>query len=88
MGVSDIEHKKYVGQVSSIIRALTSKDEDLLPHFDKTVEAQAEINITSCKHLLVDNHDVAASISKIRGKIPREFLFGFCGTFKKITKHL
>ena len=42
-GGSDIEHKKYCGQVSTIMRALTNKDGDLLSRFDKNIETQAEI---------------------------------------------
>ena len=34
-GGSDIEYNKFVGQDSTIMRALTSKDGDLLSHFDK-----------------------------------------------------
>ena len=37
-GGSDIEHNKYLGQVSTIMEALTSKDGDLLSHFDKIDE--------------------------------------------------
>ena len=34
-GGSDIEHNKHVGQISTIMRYITSKDGDLLSHFDK-----------------------------------------------------
>ena len=34
-GGSDIKHNKYVCQVSTIMRALTSKDGNLLSHFDE-----------------------------------------------------
>ena len=37
------EHNKYCGQVSTIMRALTSKDGDSLSHFDKIEESQAQI---------------------------------------------
>ena len=33
-GGSDIYHIKYCGKISTLIRALTSKDWDLLSHFD------------------------------------------------------
>ena len=42
-GGSNIEHNKYVGQVSTFMRALTSKDGDFLSHFDKIDESEAEI---------------------------------------------
>ena len=35
----DIEDIKYVGQVSTIMRLLTSKDNDLSSHFDKDGES-------------------------------------------------
>ena len=35
----DIEDIKYVGQVSTIMRLLTSKDSDLSSHFDKDGES-------------------------------------------------
>ena len=40
---SDKEHSKYVGQISTFMRALTSKAGDLLSHFDKIDKAEAEI---------------------------------------------
>ena len=33
-GGSDLEHNQYVGQISTIMRPLTSKNGDLLSHFD------------------------------------------------------
>ena len=38
-GGMDIEDIKYVGQVSTIMRLLTSKDSDLSSHFDKDGES-------------------------------------------------
>ena len=66
MRSSDIEHNKYVGQISTIMRALTSEDADLLSHFDKVDQSQAQIEDTSLKHLLFKNHDEAAKKSKIK----------------------
>ena len=63
-GGSDIEHNKYCGLFSTIMRALTSKDVDLLYHFDKNDESQAEIENTSLKQLLIDNHDLPANKGK------------------------
>ena len=56
-GGSDIEHNKYVGQESTFLRALTSKDGGLLSHFDKIDEFQAEIENTSLRHHLINNRD-------------------------------
>ena len=58
---SDMKHNKFVGQFSTIMRALTSKGWDLLPYFDKIDESRAEIENTSLKHILVNIHNVAAN---------------------------
>ena len=87
-GGSNIEHNKYVGQVSSIMRALTSTDGDLLSQFDKIDETEAEIENTSLHHHLINNHDLAANKGKIKGVLPLKNFFGFCKAFKKITKQL
>ena len=43
-------------------------------------------NDTSLKEILIDNHTVQANKGKIVGQLPLEHIFGFCKTFKKITK--
>ena len=65
-GGSDFEYKKYVGQVSLIIRVLTSEDGDLISHFDKCDETGSQIGNTSKKHLIINNHDIAAKKTKNR----------------------
>ena len=70
------------------MRALTSKDGDLLSHFNKIDESEAEIENTSLHHRLINNHDLAANKGKIIDYLPLEYNFGFCKTFKKITKQL
>ena len=87
-GGSDVEHNKYYGQVLTFMRALTSKDGDLLSHFDKNDESGDEIRKISLKHHLINNHDIAANKGKIKGHLPLEHIFGLCGTFKKFTKKL
>ena len=67
-GGSDIEHNIYLGQNSTITRALTGKNGDLLSHFDKILEPLAEIENTSLKQLFVNNHDVVAKKGKIKGQ--------------------
>ena len=84
-GGSDIELNKYVGQVSTIMRALTGKDRELLCHFDKIDESKAEIESTALHHHLINNHHVAAKKSKIKGHLPVEHIFGFSRTFKIFT---
>ena len=63
---SDIEHNKYVGQVSTNMRASTSKDGDLLSHFDKMDESEGEIRNTSLHHHPINNLDVDANKIKIK----------------------
>ena len=87
-GGSEIEQNKYVGPISTIMRVLTSKDGDLMSFFDNINETQAGINNSSLKQILIDNHTVAANKIKIVGQLPLEHIFGFCKTFKKITKGL
>ena len=90
---SDLEHNKYVGQVSTIMRVLFSKDGDLLSQFDNINEGNgnADFNSTSLKKMLIDNHDIVGqevNKGKIRGQLALENIFGFCKSFKKITKNL
>ena len=80
-GGSDIEHNKYVGQVSTIMRALTSWDGDLKSHFDKINVSQAEMETSSLKQIIINNHDVAANKRKIKGHLPLEHIFDFCTIF-------
>ena len=90
---SDLEHNKYCGQVSTIMRVLFSKDSDLLSQFDNINEGNgnADFNSTSLKKMLIDNHNIAgqeANKGKIKGQLALENIFGFCKSFKKITKNL
>ena len=55
-GGSEIEQNKYVGPISIIMRVLTSKDGDLMSYFDKIDETEANLNNTSLKHILINNH--------------------------------
>ena len=86
---SDLEHIKYVGPVSTIMRVLTNKDGDLLSQFDNVNDGDADddFNSTSLKKMLINNHDLANK-GKIKGQLPLENIFGFCKSFKKITKNL
>ena len=55
---SNLEHNKFVGQISTILRVLTSKDGDFLSQFDNIIEEVSADNIksTSLTKLLVNNH--------------------------------
>ena len=83
-GGSSKKYNNYCGQFSTIMRALTSKDGDLLSQFDKIDESRDEIGNTSLKHHLINNHDVAAT-KQIKGHLPLEHIFGFRRLYKKST---
>ena len=87
-GGMELENIKFLGQVSTIMRALTSKDGDLLSHFDNIDESQAGNNNTTLKQMLINNHTEAANQGTIKGQLLLEDILGFCKTFKKITKNL
>ena len=82
------EHNKNLGKVSKILRLITEKDGDLSSYFDKIVETEAGITNSTVKHLLFDSHTNDDNKGKIRANLPLEYIFGFCKTFKKITKGL
>ena len=82
----DLEHNKNVGQVSTIMRLITSKDEDLSSCSRKKNEN--EIDNTSFKQIVINNHEIYANKGKIKGQLPLEHIFSFCKIFKKITKNL
>ena len=86
-GGMDIEVNKYVGQISTIMRMLTSKDGDLSSYFDKNGESVLD-NDNPLKKILINNHAVEANKGRIKGQLALEHVFGFCKTFKKITKNL
>ena len=86
-GGMDIEVNKYVGPVSTIMRMITSKDRDLSSYFDKNGEAVLD-NDNSLKQILINNHAQEVNKGKIKGQLALEHIFGFCKTFKKITKNL
>ena len=83
----DLEDIKYVGPVSTIMRLLTSKDSDLSSYFDKNGESVLD-NDNPLKKILINNHAQEANKGKLKGHLALENIFGFCRTFKKITKNL
>ena len=91
---TDLEHNKYLGQISTIMRLVSSRDGDLLSQFDNineeidADEAATSNNIlnTSLNKMLINNHEENANRGKTKGQLSLEHLFGFCKTFKKVTK--
>ena len=88
-GGMEIENIKFLGQVSTIMKSLTSKDGDLLSQFDNINDGETvdDIRSASLYKTLINNH-IEANRGKIKGQLPLEDVFGFCKTFKKITKNL
>ena len=86
-GGSELEYTKYFGQVSTIMSLLTSKDGDLSSCFDKNGENTLNDNKV-WKTILNNNHAIEVNKSKIERNLPLEHVFGYCKTFKKITKNL
>ena len=87
---SNLEHNKFVGQISNIMRVLTSKDGDLLSQVDniKKGNADDDFDSTSLKKMFIENHENDADRGKIKAQLPLEHIFGFCKSFKKVTKNL
>ena len=90
---SNLEHNKFVGQTSTIIRVITSKDGDLLSQFDKINEGNTDddFDSTSFEKMLIDKHNIAGQKvngGKIKGQLPLEHVFGFCMTLKIVKKNL
>ena len=94
----DIEIKKFCGQISTIMRAISNKVGDLLSQFDNINESDipvlerlanlpTQIQSTPHQKMLINNH-TDANKSRIKGYLYLEDIFGFCKTFKKVTKNL
>ena len=95
---SDIEHNKFCGQISTIMKVISNKDDDLLSQFGNIIENDIpllerladlppQIRSTPHQKMLIDNH-IDANKGKIKGYLYLEDIFGFCKTFKKVTKNL
>ena len=94
----DIEINKFCGQVSTIMRATSNKDGDLLSQFDninendipvlnRIADLPVQIRDTPHQKKLINNH-TDANKGKIKGYLYLEDIFGFCETFKEVTKTL
>ena len=84
----EIEQNKFVGPISTIMRLVTQKDGDLSTYFDMIDEDEGEINSSSLKKMLIDNHIEDHKRGILRGHLPLEYIFGFAKSFKKKTKGL
>ena len=84
---SDIEINKFCGQVSTIMRAISNKDGDLLSQFDninendipiieRLADLPPQIRSTPHQKLLIDNH-TDANRGKIKGYLYLEDIFDF-----------
>ena len=89
-GGIEIEHVKFLGQVSNGIRPLTNKDGDLLSYFDNINDRDenTSMNKISINDRLTNSQIVEINRGKIKGQLPLEHIFGFCETLTKITKNL
>ena len=95
---SDIEINKFCGQVSTIMRAISNNDGYLVSQFDninendipvlnRLADLPIQIRDTPYQKMLINNH-IDANRGKIKGYLYLEDMFGFCKTFKKVTKIL
>ena len=95
---SDIEINKFCGQITTIMRAISNKDGDLLSQFDnirendipvlnRLADLPVQIRDTPHQKMLINNH-TDVNKGKIKRYLYLEDIFGFCKTFKKVTKNL
>ena len=80
------------------MKVISNKDDDLLTQFgkinengipllEKLTDLPPQIRSTPHQKMLIDNH-LDAKKGKIKGYLYLEDIFGFCKTFKKVTKNL
>ena len=69
------------------MRLVTQKDADLSTYFDTFDESETGISNSSLKQALISNH-TADNRGIIRGHLHFEYVFGFCQSFKRISKGL
>ena len=94
----DIEINKFCGQISTIMRAISKTDGDLVSQFDNINEnditildsfADLPVQIRDTPHqkMLINNH-TDANEGKTKGYLYLEDILGFCRSFKRVTKNL
>ena len=95
---SDIEHNKFCGQVCTIIKVISNKDDDLLSQFgninendipllERSADLLPQIRSTPHQKMLIENH-TDPNKGKTKEYLYLEVIFGFCKNFKKVTKNL
>ena len=95
---SDIEHNKFCGQLSTIMKVISNKDDDLLSQFgninendipllERLADLPPQIRSRPHQKMLIDNHTDPKE-GKRKGYLYLEDLFGFCKSFKRVTKNL
>ena len=95
---SDIEHNKYCCQVSTIMKVISNKNGDLVSQFDninendipvleRLLNLPPQIRDTPNQKMLRNNH-TDANKGKFKRYLNLDEIFGFCKTFKKVTKNL
>ena len=93
----DIEINKFCGQLSTIMRVISIRDGDLLSQFNninendipvlnRLADLPVQIRNTPYQKMLIKKH-ADASKGKIKRYLYLEDVFGFCKTFKKVTKN-
>ena len=89
-GGMEIQHVKILGQGSINMTSSTSNDSELLSYFNKNndTDENASMNKNSLNAWLNNSHDENVNRGRIKGHLPLKHIFGFCKTFKKITKFL
>ena len=83
-----IEHVNFLGQVSTIMSALTSKDGDLLSHFDNTNEKNtlADFNSVPFKQMLIDKYIKPPKKVKSKVTFPKNIYSDFVKQLKRLLK--
>ena len=95
---SVIEINIFCGQISPIMRAISNKNGDILcqfddvnendiPIFERLQDLPVQIRDTPHQKMSINNH-TDANEGKIKGYLYVEVIFGFCKTFRKVTKIL
>ena len=95
---SDIEYNKFCGQVSTIMKLTSNKNDDILSQFgnnnendfpilERLADFSPQIRDTLQQKVEINNHtDVNKGARK--GYLFLEDIFGFCKSFEKVTKNL
>ena len=92
-----MEHNKFCGQISTIMKVMSNKDDDLsqfgninendIRILERLANLPPQIRSTPHQKMLIDNH-TDPNKGRIKVYLYLEDIFGFCKTFKKVTKNL